>query len=200
MKIRIIISLAVLSILMLSCRDRVVYYPIPLKSQVLFVIQASNGSYDYNGAILVGDIFQDLQAELANAGLSLKDVDRMKLEGVAYTIYDVTDNNTVINGVVDVSLNSLAPASFLNILTLSNVNLGQIAGIPQINLLNSAGVGLLNQAMQSLLSSQGLSGFIGVNSKGALVSGNQSVAFKMRVEFTITTVVKKNQKIFDPLG
>lgn len=198
MKQYAILLLMIGLIFLFGCRDRVVYYPIPLKSAVDLVIRADNGAYSYRGLIFTSDIYQDLQGELARYGVSEENIDRIRLEGVAYTLLETTNENVVVNGFVDVNYNDTTSTSFKNIMTLNDVTFGQIRGIPQTDALNAEGVSLLNLAMEDLVFNRGL-GIIVVQSKGSL-SVRDQVLFRMRVEFTITTVVKKDQTIFDPLG
>jgi len=79
MKRYIRLLLAISIIFVFGCRDRVVYYPIPLKSALDLLIQANNGSYYYQGLIFTSDIYQDLQNELARYGVTDNDIDRIRV-------------------------------------------------------------------------------------------------------------------------
>ncbi len=185
-------------LLLTSCKDVEVYYPLPLSTSMKFPVTTNAGSYSIQDTIPTDKILQDVLNKLAEAGLSRNNLHRVVLEGVAYTVADPSVANVVVNGDLFVSYGS---SQFTGILKLSNVNLTSIEGKPQTDALSSAGVSLLNQALQDAIFSSGFSSDIGVRSSGSLAQGTPgNVTFTMLVEFTITTIVRQKQSIFDPLG
>jgi hypothetical protein len=188
--------LIISALLVMSCKDVVVYYPIPLTSSVEFIITTSGGSYEENLPVHTDEIFADLQKKLAEFGLTLSDVDRIRLEGAAYTITKISNASARISGVVDLSYDS---SPFATVMSLNQLLLGDIEGVPQKNALSKEGVTLLNQGLDDL--SNGIVGVMTVKSEGSLAPGTTGqVTFTMLVEFTITSVVTKKQTVFSPLG
>lgn len=196
MKKYILLLLILSVILLISCKDVVVYYPIPLTSSVEFIITTSGGSYSETLPLNTEDIFADLQKKLAEFNLTLTDIDQIKLEGAAYTITKISNPSAQVSGVVDLSYNLSPPTT---VMSLNQLDLGSIEGIPQKDALSEPGVSLLNQALDDLRNS--IVGVVTVDSKGSLAPGTTGqVTFTMLVEFTITSVVTKKQSVFSPLG
>ncbi len=196
MKKYIILFLILSAILLISCKDVVVYYPIPLTSSVEFIITTSGGSYSENLQLYTDDIFADMQKKLAEFNLELSDVDRIKLEGAAFTITKISNPNAEVSGLVDLSYRS---SSYETVMSLNQLVLGTIEGIPQTDALSEEGVAMLNDALNDLRT--GIVGVVDINSKGSLAPGSTGqVTFTMLVEFTITSVVTKKQTVFSPLG
>jgi len=128
--------------------------------------------------------------------LELSDVDRIKLEGAAFTITKISNPNAEVSGLVDLSYRS---SSYETVMSLNQLVLGTIEGIPQTDALSEEGVAMLNDALNDLRT--GIVGVVDINSKGSLAPGSTGqVTFTMLVEFTITSVVTKKQTVFSPLG
>lgn len=173
-------------VILISCSEVNVYYPVPLKTGVKFLVVASGGSFDDSYFINTDSIFGDLIKVLEERDLTLDDLDRIKLEGAAYTIYKPTNPDAVISGTLSISYGS---SVFEQIMTLDNVVFADIEGKPQVNVLTPDGVLVLDQALQDV--KNGISGrLVGVKAEGTLISGGSNVTFTMVVEFTITTVVR----------
>jgi hypothetical protein len=196
MKKYMMLLLIISVVFLISCKDVVVYYPIPLTSSVEFIITTSGGSYSETLPLNTDDIFKDLHKKLAEFSLTLTDIDQIKLEGAAYTITKISNPSAQVSGGVDLSYDLSLPTT---VMSLDQLVLGDIVGIPQENALSKPGVDLLNQALDDLRN--GTVGVITVNSKGSLAPGTTGqVTFTMLVEFTITSVVTKKQSVFSPLG
>jgi hypothetical protein len=183
----------------MSCQNVKVNYPIPLKSSVEFIITTSGGSYDDTLYINTGDIFSDLVAELDKAGLTLDDLVDINLEGAAYTMTQTNDSNAVVQGAVDVQY--VVPP-FTEVMTVKPLVFVSILNQPQVDVLNSDGVALLNMALKDLITTPGINRIIGVKSNGSLTSGGVGgeIDFTMLVEFTITAIVQKELTKLSPLG
>lgn len=202
MKKSIVIILLIGIVLFMSCKDVEVFYPIPLTAKAKFLIQASGGSFSETLFITTDTLFKDLQNELNKAGLSWNDIDRIRLEGAAYTIYDPSVPNTVVDGKCDIAYETPV---FVKIMTINNVNFTEIEGKPQVDPLTIDGVALLNQVWDDFLiqlkSNPGIPPLllIGVRAEGSLTTqGN--VTFTIVVEFTTTAVVKQKQRTFNIFG
>ncbi len=194
----IFIFLALLLILVINCKDVLVYYPVPLKSTTPeFIIQTAGGSYNETIPFDLAIYFMDLEKKLIeDYGISFDDVDRVIVEGAAFTILQ-TDADVTITGSVNIGYGTDSQ----KFMTLDDVSLNDILNIPQTDVLTPEGVNLLNQAMQDYLTTGGQSTRISLNTNGTITSGTSGNAiFIMLLEFTLTTVIKKRQEIFDPLG
>lgn len=197
MKKYILICFIFVLMVLFSCKDVIVFYPIPLKSEAIFLIQTSGGSYNIEDSLDAQDLWKDVLAKLNKQGLSTEDIEQIKLEGIAYTILHTDNPNAVVNGELEITYATQTEI----IIHLQDINFGQILNEPQVNALTPGGVALLNQALNNLINSQGNAGVISVESSGNLTAGTTGeVKFTMLVEFTITSIVKKKQEIFDPLG
>ena len=187
----------------ISCKDIDIYYPIPLTVRAKFPVVANNGQFAYSLFISTDSLFDDLKGELDKAGLSWDDLDRIRLEGAAYIVYDPSDPNTVVEGQCDIRYPLTTP--FIQIITLDNVNLGNIEGTPQKDPLTVEGVRVVNQVWDDfLLQVKAFPGnppilLIGVKAEGTLSTPNR-VTFTMIVDFTVTAVVRTKQKKFDIFG
>jgi hypothetical protein len=182
----IIILLIFGMLILMSCSEVDVYYPVPLKTGAKFLVVASGGSFDDSLFINTDSIFGDLIKVLEERDLTLDDLDRIKLEGAAYTIYDPTNPDAVISGTLSISYGR---SVFEQIMILDNVVFADIEGKPQVNVLTPDGVLVLDQALQDV--KNGIRGrLVGLKAEGKLISGGSNVTFTMVVEFTITTVVR----------
>ncbi|MBN2367354.1 MAG: hypothetical protein JXL67_14395 [Calditrichaeota bacterium] len=185
-------------ILLTGCKDVEVFYPIPLSTSALFVIKTSGGSYSDTVFIPSDDIIKDVTKKLADSGLERRHLHKVVLEGVAITIKEPSVQNIVVSGDLYIRYGS---SQFTGIMKLNNVNLSETEGKPQSDILTPAGVSVLDQALQDIIFTSNVASNIAVRSSGSLAPGTPGdVTFAMLVEFTITTVVKKKQSIFDPLG
>jgi hypothetical protein len=184
-------------LLMATCKNVLVYYPVPLTSEVVLDIEVVNGSYNKTLPLDLDIYFKDLDDQLqSDYGVSLDDVDRIKLEGAAYTILE-TDADIVVSGNVNLTYASQSDT----LMGLEGVRLEEILDKPQADALYSEGIGLLNQALQEYLSFGGQSKYVDLNTNGSLSESTATnMKFTMKIEFTITTVIKKNHEVFDPLG
>ena len=194
----IFIFLVLLLILAINCKDVLVYYPIPLKSTAPeFDIQTAGGSYNITIPLDLAIYFKDLEKKLIeDYGVSFDDVDRVIVEGATFTILQ-TDADVTITGSVNIGY-GIDSQQFM---ALDDVSLNDILNIPQMGGLTPEGVSLLNQAMEDYLAMGGQSIRISLNTNGTITSGTSGNArFIMLLEFTITTVIKKRQEVFDPLG
>jgi hypothetical protein len=202
MKKIILLILLIGALFIISCKDVVVHYPIPLTLRAKFLIGASGGSFSENLLVDTDTLFMDLQKELDRLGLTWNDIDRIRLEGAAYTVYDPTEDNVVVNGTCDVAY--LSP-SFVHTLTLSNFDLTVNEGITKVDPLTPDGVTLLNDIWDDFLRALKInpgvnpSLLVGVRAAGSL-SSQQNLTFTMVVEFTTTAVVKQKQKTFNIFG
>lgn len=194
----IFIFLVSLLILAVNCKDILVYYPIPLKSTAPeFYIQTAGGSYNLTIPLDLAIYFKDLEKKLIeDYGVSFDEVDRVIVEGASFTILQ-TDADVTITGSVNIGYGTDSQ----QFMTLDNVSLNDILNTPQMDALTPEGVSLLNQAMEDYLTMGGQSTLISLNTNGTITSGTSGNAiFIMLLEFTITTVIKKRQEVFDPLG
>jgi hypothetical protein len=184
-------------LLLTACKNILVYYPVPLTSELVLNVVVVNGSYDEKLPLDLDIYFKNLDDQLqGDYGVSLDDVDRIKLEGAAYTILQ-TDADIVVSGNVNLTYASQTDT----LMGLEEVRLEEILDKPQSDALNSAGIILLNQALQEYLSFGGQSKYIFINTSGSLSESTATnLKFTMRIEFTITTVIRKNHEVFDPLG
>jgi len=195
--------LLIVTIAFMNCKDIDIYYPIPLTVRAKFPVTANNGRFADSLFISTDSLFGDLKGELDKAGLSWDDLDRIRLEGAAYIVYDPSDPNTVVDGQCDVRYPLATP--FTQILTLDNVNLGNIEGTPQKDPLTVEGVRVVNQVWDDfLLQVKAFPGnppilLIGVKAEGTLSTPSR-VTFTMIVDFTVTAVVRTKQKKFDIFG
>jgi len=202
MKKSIVLILLIGVLFVISCRDVTVYYPIPITLRAKFLIDASGGSFSDSLWVTTDTLFQDLQKELDKLGLSWDDIDRIRLEGAAYTIYDPTVPNVVADGTCDIAY--LVPV-FVHTLTMTNFDLTVNEGITQVDPLTVDGVTLLNGVWDDFLfqlqNNPGVNPnlLIGVRADGSL-STQGDVTFTMVVEFTTTAVVKQKQKTFNIFG
>lgn len=187
----------------ISCKDIEIFYPIPLTVRAKFPITATNGRFADSLFISTDSLYDDLKGEIEKAGLSWDDLDRIRLEGAAYIVYDPSDPSTVVDGQCDIRYPLTTP--FEQILTLDNVNLGDIEGIPQKDPLTIQGVRIVNQVWDDfLLQVKAFPGsspilLIGVKAEGSLSTQNR-VTFTMIVDFTVTAVVRTKQKKYDIFG
>lgn len=198
MKKFIILFLVIPLISAINCKNVLVYYPVPLKSKAPPIpILTVGGSYNETVTLDFDIFFKDLEEELKKEyGVSFNDVDRVKLEGAAFTILQ-TNADVTITGSVNIGY----ATDSKKIMTLDDVSLNDILNIPQVDALTPEGVSLLNQAMEEYLTTGGQSTLISLNTSGTITAGTSGDAFFiMLVEFTITTVIKKSQEVFDPLG
>ena len=194
----IFIFLVSLLILAINCKDILVYYPIPLKTTAPeFDIQTAGGSYNITIPLNLAIYFKDLEKKLIeDYGVSYDEVDRVIVEGASFTILQ-TDADVTITGSVNIGYGTDSQ----QFMTLDNVSLNNILNIPQMDAVTPEGVSLLNQAMEDYLTMGGQSTLISLNTNGTITSGTSGNArFIMLLEFTITTVIKKRQEVFDPLG
>ncbi len=194
----IFIFLVSLLILAINCKDILVYYPIPLKTTAPeFDIQTAGGSYNITIPLNLAIYFKDLEKKLIeDYGVSYDEVDRVIVEGASFTILQ-TDADVTITGSVNIGYGTDSQ----QFMTLDNVSLNDILNIPQMDAVTPEGVSLLNQAMEDYLTMGGQSTLISLNTNGTITSGTSGNArFIMLLEFTITTVIKKRQEVFDPLG
>lgn len=184
-------------LLMSACKNVLVYYPVPLTSEIVLDVVVVNGSYNKTLPLDLDIYFKNLDDQLkGNYGVSLDDIDGIKLEGAAYTILQ-TDADIVVSGNVNLTYASQTDT----LMGFEAVRLEEILDKPQPDALYSEGIGLLNQALQEYLSFGGQSKYVDLNTTGSLSESTvTSTTFKMRIEFTITTVIKKNHEVFDPLG
>ncbi len=204
MKKSIAVILLIGILLFISCKDVVVYYPIPLTLNAKFLIEASGGSFSDSLVVTTDTLFKDLQNELNKVGLSWDDIDRIRLEGAAYTIYDPTVPDVVADGTCDIAYDTL---DFVHIMTIDNFDLTVNEGITYVDPLTVDGVALLNRVWKDFLDDLQLnpgvdpSLFIGVKAEGSLTpSGTGNMTFTMVVEFTVTAVVKQTQRTFNIFG
>ncbi|MEJ2049594.1 MAG: hypothetical protein P8Y60_07100 [Calditrichota bacterium] len=140
-------------VILMSCSEVNVFYPVPLKTGAKFLVVARGGSFDDSLFINTDSIFGDLGKVLEERDLTLEDLDRIKLEGAAYTIYDPTNPDAAILGTLSISYCS---SIFENIITLDNLVLADIEGKPQVNALTPDGVLVLDRALQDI--KNGISG------------------------------------------
>jgi hypothetical protein len=82
---------------------------------------------------------------------------------------------------------------------LNQIEMDQIINIPQPNVLSPEGVALFNTVLQDIKNSVAFP-VISLQSKGSLIPASNQITFTITLDVTITTVVKKVQTIFDPLG
>lgn len=184
-------------LLLSACKNVLVYYPVPLTSEIVLNVVVVNGSYNETLPLDLDIYFKNLDDQLkGDYGVSLDDIDRIELEGAAYTILQ-TDADIVVSGNVNLTYASQTDT----LMGLEAVRLEEILNKPQPDALYSKGIGLLNQALQEYLSFGGQSKNVELNTTGSLSETPvTSATFKMLIEFTITTVIKKNHEVFDPLG
>lgn len=184
-------------LLLSACKNVLVYYPVPLTSEIVLDVVVVNGSYNETLPLDLDIYFKNLDDQLkGDYGVSLDDIDRIELEGAAYTILQ-TDADIVVSGNVNLTYASQTDT----LMGLEAVRLEEILNKPQPDALYSKGIGLLNQALQEYLSFGGQSKNVELNTTGSLSETPvTSATFKMLIEFTITTVIKKNHEVFDPLG
>jgi hypothetical protein len=133
---------------------------------------------------------------LNEVGLSMGDVEKIVLEGAAYIVVETNNSDAVVNDSLNIRYES---PEFINIMYLDQLNLGQALNIPQTDVLTADGVSLFNSILDDIKNNRTLS-VVFIQSKSALVAGGTEAIFKVLVDLTITTVVKRTQTIFDPLG
>jgi hypothetical protein len=179
-----------------GCKDVEVYYPIPLQSQVSIVITATGGIFDSTFAIPTAGFSADLVEKLYELGLSLEDVDRIVLEGAACIVVEASQSNVVLTDSINIQYGG---SNYVNIMYLDQIEVDDILNIPQTNLLSPEGVGLFNAVLQDIKNESALP-VVFIQSKGTLVPLSNPVTFVVTLDLTVTTVVKKIQTIFDPLG
>jgi hypothetical protein len=191
----IILLFIILSLLLYNCKEVSVYYPLPIRAGGPILVETSNGVFSDYIIIQTSTIYEDVLKELKKAGLHRENIDRIKLEGAAYIIKSASDSNAVVNAIINLSYDTLSGPTMV----MENIRLGDIINKPQVDALTLEGVSILNQALEDLVLLEGQTADIIVNLNGSLLT-NFDITFEIIIEFTITTVIKKTQDIFDPLG
>lgn len=190
------ILLTFFMIVISSCKDVEVYYPIPLQSQVPIIVTATGGTFNDSLQINTADISDDLVEKLYELGLTLDDVDKIVLEGAAYIVVESDTPNVVVTDSINISYGS---SGYVNIMFLEQIEIDQIMNTPQTNVLSPEGVALFNTVLKDIKNNEAFP-LVFIQSKGSLVPVSNQVIFKVLIDLTVTTVVKKIQSIFDPLG
>ncbi len=171
----------------LSCKDVEVYYPIPLQSKIPIVIDAHSGIFDQTIEINTADFSTELKGKLKQIDLKVDDVEKIVLEGAALVVVEASEPGVVINDSINIRYQN---SEYINLMYLQEIDLDQIMNIPQANLLSSAGVTLFNSVLDDIKNSRPPA-VIFLRSKGTLISGGSRVNFKIILDLTITTLVKK---------
>lgn len=186
-----------LATVILSCKDVLVTYPIPLTFNVEINITTSGGTIDTSATLSASQISQELTNQLDDAGLTEDDIRNVTVEGVAYTIYEPTSTGvTVNNGSLNVGYKQQGPDSLLQ---LDNVNFAEVAGKKQVVELNPSGVSILDDAVNDIILGNNSTGGVTVGINGSMDT-SVNVGFNLRVEMTFTTIVEKEQTVLDPIG
>ncbi len=172
-----------------------VYYPIPLQSQVPSIVTATGGTFNDSLQINTADISDDLVEKLYELGLTLDDVDKIVLEGAAYIVVESSESNVVMTDSINIRYGS---SGYVNIMFLEQIEIDQIMNTPQTNVLSPEGVALFNTVLKDIKNNEAFP-LVFIQSKGSLVPVSNQVIFKVLIDLTVTTVVKKIQSIFDPL-
>jgi len=183
-------------IILCSCKDVEVYYPIPLQSQVPIVVIATGGLFNDSLQINTSDIADELVEKLYELGLTLNDVDRIVLEGAAYIVTESYTPNVVVTDSINISYGG---SGYVNLMYLEQIDLDETMDVPQTNVLSPEGVALFNTVLDDIKDDQAFPS-VYIQSKGSLVPVSDQVIFMVTIDLTVTTVVKKIQTIFDPLG
>lgn len=183
-------------IILSGCKDVEVYYPIPLQSQVPIIITASGGIFDSTFTIPTAGFSADLVEKLYELGLTLDEVDRIVLEGAAFILVETSEPDVVLTDSINISYGG---SEYVNIMYLDQIEIDQIINIPQPNVLSPEGVALFNTVLQDIKNDAAFP-VIFLQSKGSLIPASNHIIFTITLDVTITTVVKKIQTIFDPLG
>ncbi|OGB64143.1 MAG: hypothetical protein A2Y94_15570 [Caldithrix sp. RBG_13_44_9] len=183
-------------IVLSSCKDVEVYYPIPLQSQVPIIVTATGGTFNDSLQINTADISDDLVEKLYELGLTLDDVDKIVLEGAAYIVVESSESNVVMTDSINIRYGS---SGYVNMMFLEQIEIDQIMNTPQTNVLSPEGVALFNTVLKDIKNNEAFP-LVFIQSKGSLVPVSNQVIFKVLIDLTVTTVVKKIQTIFDPLG
>jgi ABC-type amino acid transport substrate-binding protein len=192
----LLIFLTLLVMIFGSCKDIEVHYPIPLQSQLELIIIATAEGREVTVQFDANDLASELVDELKEAGFSMNDVEKIVLEGAAYILVETSNSEAVVNDSLNISYDD---PEFINIMYLDQLNLGQALNIPQTDLLTPSGVSLFNSILNDIKNNRTLPAIF-IQSKSSLLAGGTEAIFKVQLDLTITTVVKRIQTIFDPLG
>jgi len=195
MKKYISIAILILSLLFSGCVTKLVNYPLPITFVLQFPVSTSVTNFSsqgvLSGQILAGEILNQLE------GVSLKDIQDITLEAVAFTARNASDLSPNFTGQLEVAYGD---TNFVKLLDMNNVNIGQIQGQPQSVDLLPAAVQLINNAVEDILMSNSLQNIF-FRTQGTLnPPPTGTLNFVLEIELTITTVVQQEQDIFDPLG
>ena len=183
-------------IILSGCKDVEVYYPIPLQSQIPIIITASGGIFDSTFTIPTAGFSADLVEKLYELGITLDEVDRIVLEGAAFIMVETSQSNVVLTDSINIQYGS---SNYVNMMYLDQIEVDGILNTPQTNLLSPEGVALFNTVLKDI-KNDSASPVVFIQSKGTLVPLSNQVTFMVTIDLTVTTVVKKIQSIFDPLG
>jgi hypothetical protein len=179
-----------------SCKDVEVYYPIPLQAQVPIIVIANGGTFDESMQVNTADISAELVDKLNEFGMTLNEVEKIVLEGAACIVVETSEPNVVLTDSINISYGG---SGYVNMMYLNQIEMDQIINIPQPNVLSPEGVALFNTVLQDIKNSVAFP-VISLQSKGSLIPASNQITFTITLDVTITTVVKKVQTIFDPLG
>jgi len=196
MKKYIVIFLTIFVMVINSCEDVEVHYPIPLQSQLELIIIATGSGHDITVQFDPNDLASELVDKLNEVGLSMDDVEKIVLEGAAYIVVETNNSEAVINDSVNARYKG---PDFINMMYVDQLNLGLAVNIPQTEILTTECVSLFNSVLDDIKNNESLTDIF-IQSKGFIVSGGTDAIFRVVLDLTITTVVKKTQTIFDPLG
>ena len=118
------------------------------------------------------------------------------LEGAAYIVVETSQSNVLLTDSINIRYGS---ANYVNMMYLDQIEVDEILNTPQTNTLSPEGVALFNTILKDI-KNDSASPVVFIQSKGTLVPLSNQVTFVVTIDLTVTTVVKKIQTIFDPLG
>jgi hypothetical protein len=110
--------------------------------------------------------------------------------------YRSSESNVVMTDSINIRYGS---SGYVNMMFLEQIEIDQIMNTPQTNVLSPEGVALFNTVLKDIKNNEAFP-LVFIQSKGSLIPVSNQVIFKVLIDLTVTTVVKKIQSIFDPLG
>ncbi len=195
MKKYMFISLILIAYLFQSCTTKLVFYPLPVTLELSLPVSTTTTNFSTQsvlpGQVIANEIFDQLE------GVSVKDIEKITLEAVAFTVSNASDASPNFSGQLEVAYGN---PNFITLLSMNNLNIGQIQGHKQVTDLQANAVQLLNNAVNDILINQS-SQSVFFRAQGSLnPPPSGTLSFNLVIELTVTPVVKQEQDIFDPLG
>lgn len=188
-------------VLQTGCVKKHVNIPLPYTfSQTIPIAAQTDGSFDVVGAI-PADVINEEIRNLLSEGM---DINSVLIEGLAYTIVETNNPQTVLDATITVAKGQigLPPTEGpYDLTTVDNKKLGDILGIPQTDALDDQGINLLFQTINSIITGGTAGKDIYFRLNGTLNPvPTGTFVLDIKIDLTISAIAGQCQEVFDLFG